>query len=48
VKHGGADLGTFFFQKPFDVDDLIAKVRELLAATTRSRPARNVRGRHTR
>jgi CheY-like chemotaxis protein len=30
-RHGGADLGTAFFQKPFEVDDLLAKVREMPA-----------------
>ena len=45
-QHGGADPGAAFFQKPFEVDDLIAKVGELLAeetpvrARSRPRPAR--------
>jgi CheY-like chemotaxis protein len=31
LKHGGAELGTTFLQKPFEVDDLLATVRRLLA-----------------
>jgi PAS domain S-box-containing protein len=31
LQHGGADLGTTFLQKPFEVDDLLATVRQLLA-----------------
>lgn len=33
LQHGGSDLGVTFLQKPFDVGDLIAIVRNLLAET---------------
>ena len=31
LQHGGADLGTTFLQKPFEVEELLARVRQLLA-----------------
>jgi hypothetical protein len=37
LQHGGAELGTMFLQKPFAVDDLIAKMRQLLAEGTARR-----------
>jgi PAS domain S-box-containing protein len=51
VEHGGVGTGTTFLQKPFEVEVLLAKVRELLAGGGGSAPARSrsrSRGRNRR
>jgi PAS domain S-box-containing protein len=38
LRHGGAELGTTFLQKPFEVDELLATVRRLLAEGASAAP----------
>jgi DNA-binding response OmpR family regulator len=39
LQHGGVE-GTAFLQKPFEFDDLLARIRELLPSRTRRRGVR--------
>ena len=43
--HGGTGEGTAFLQKPFDVEHLLAKVRELVGTQAPTPAAVNRRGR---
>jgi PAS domain S-box-containing protein len=45
LEHGGIGPGTAFLQKPFDVDDLLAKVGELLAESSVAPKAGRATGR---
>ena len=40
LKHGGAETGVAFLQEPFDVEDLLARMQEMLAAPERRHPRR--------
>jgi CheY-like chemotaxis protein len=43
LRHGVAEEGTLFLQKPFDVDDLLARLREMLPPTHRPGGRRGTR-----
>jgi len=40
LQHGGVGAGTAFLQKPFDIDDLLAQIRKLLAQGRPGKPRR--------